>query len=136
MLFAELALVLGGWTFAPETGVLRFTSTPAGMDNTRALGRLIYTDYILLFQSAGLILMVAMIGAIVLTHRERTGSRRQSIARQNARNPADTLTMVTVGRGRGVAADEILRPRAEPEPVLAGDEKHTHGVDKPGPGEH
>ena len=138
VLFAELALVLGGWRFAPETGVLRFTTTPEGVENTRALGHLIYTDYIMLFQSAGLILMVAMIGAIVLTHRQRAGSRRQSIARQNARNPADTLTMVKVASNRGVSADEILRPL--PEPALAdahaGNEPHTHGVNKPDPGEH
>ncbi len=115
VLFAELALVLGGWRFAPESSVLRMSTTPEGLDNTRALGRLIYTDYILLFQSAGLILMVAMIGAIVLTHRERARSRRQNIGRQNARTPADTLTMVTVPMHQGVAAGDIHRPHPEPE---------------------
>ncbi|MGI4950865.1 MAG: NADH-quinone oxidoreductase subunit J [Janthinobacterium lividum] len=138
VLFAELALVLGGWKFAPETGVLRLSTMPEGIDNTRALGHLIYTDYILLFQSAGLILMVAMIGAIVLTHRKRTGSRRQNIATQNARTAADTLTMVKVDRNAGIAAGDILRPLPEPALTLAHgkDEPHAHGVGKPGPGEH
>ncbi len=137
VLFVELALVLGGWRFAPETGVIRLSTTPEGVENTRALGHLIYTDYILLFQASGLILMVAMIGAIVLTHRKKIGTRRQNIARQNARTAADTLTLVNVGRNRGVAADEIRRPL--PEPALAaphGNEPHEHGVGKPGPGEH
>ena len=136
VLFLELALVLGGWQFAPESGVLRLSTAPVGLDNTRALGRLIYTDYVFLFQAAGLILMVAMIGAIVLTHRQKVGSRRQSIARQNARTSADTLTMISKPMRQGISAEEIRRPLAEPEPVLAGDEPHTHGVGKPGPGEH
>ena len=112
VLFAELALVLGGWQFAPEASVLRMSSTPEGMENTRALGHLIYTDYIFLFQSAGLILMVAMIGAIVLTHRETHTSRRQSIARQNARTSADTLTLMNPGRGAGIDLGATLRNRS------------------------
>ena len=119
VLFAELAAVLGGWRFAPESGVLRMSTTPDGIDNTRALGRLIYTDYVFLFQAAGLILMVAMIGAIVLTHREKGSSRRQVIARQNARTPGDTLTMVTVPMGQGVSAGDILRPHPETPPAEA-----------------
>ncbi len=118
VLFAELAAVLGGWRFAPEAGVLHMSSTPDGMENTRALGRLIYTDYIFLFQAAGLVLMVAMIGAIVLTHRDAPRTRRQSIAKQNARTPADTLTMVPVGLRQGVAAGDILRPHPEEAPAL------------------
>ena len=136
VLFGELALVLGGWEFAPQAAsALRLSSTPAGISNTQALGRLIYTDYILLFQIAGLILMVAMIGAIVLTHRERATSRRQSIARQNARQVSDTLEIMPVGFGAGTNVTGIIRPKREPEPVLA-DEPHTHGVGLPGPGEH
>ena len=104
-------------------------------DNTTALGRLIYTDYVFLFQAAGLILMVAMIGAIVLTHRERTGVRRQSIARQNARDPADTLEIVRVPLGASMSQTGIFRPKPEPE-LITADEPHSHGVGKPGPGEH
>ena len=134
VLFVELAVVLGGWKFSPDAGALRMSSTPEGIENTRALGRLIYTDYIFLFQSAGLILMVAMIGAIVLTHRGRPTTRRQSVARQTART--NTLSMVTMGLGAGIVHSETLRPEPEHGPALAGDQPHAHGVGKPEPGEH
>ena len=134
ILFGELALVLGGWRFAPEAGAIRMSSAPGDIDNTRALGRLIYTDYVFLFQAAGLILMVAMIGAIVLTHRDRGTTRRQSIAKQNARAVADTLEIVKVASGAGVTS--FLRPKPEAELVGAADQSHEHGVGKPGPGEH
>ncbi len=135
VLFGELLLVLGGWQFAPQASTLRLSTTPANVSNTQALGRLIYTDYVFLFQMAGLILMVAMIGAIVLTHRERATSRHQSIARQNARKVSDTLEIMPVAFGAGTDVTGIIRPKREPEPVLA-DEPHTHGVGLPGPGEH
>ena len=137
VLFIELLLVLGGWSFAPEAGTLRMTTTPGTLSNTQALGRLIYTDYVFLFQAAGLILMVAMIGAIVLTHRDRQTSRRQSIARQNARAVADTLEVMPMRLGAGTGAAGFLRPKPEPEPVLAhADQPHDTGVSRPGPGEH
>jgi len=135
VLFGELLLVLGGWQFAPQASTLRLSATPANVSNTQALGRLIYTDYVFLFQMAGLILMVAMTGAIVLTHRERATSRRQSIARQNARKVSDTLEIMPVAFGAGTDVTGIIRPKREPQPVLA-DEPHTHGVGLPGPGEH
>ena len=136
ILLVELIFVLGGWEFAPQAMSLRLTSTPGAVSNTQALGRLIYTDYIFLFQAAGLILMVAMIGAIVLTHRERTTSKKQSIARQNARTVADTLELMQVKIGAGTNVSGILRPKPEPALALAQDEPHEHGVGKPGPGEH
>ena len=135
VLFGELLLVLGGWQFAPQASTLRLSTTPANVSNTQALGRLIYTDYVFLFQMAGLILMVAMIGAIVLTHRERATSRHQSIARQNARKVSDTLEIMPVAFRAGTDVTGIIRPKREPEPVLAN-EPHTHGVGLPGPGEH
>ena len=67
VLFIELVLVLGGWKFAPDAATLRLSPAPAQVSNTAALGRLLYTDYVFLFQAAGLLLLVAMIGAIVLT---------------------------------------------------------------------
>src|ERR1700719_4345554 len=85
VLFIELAMVLGGWKFAPETAALRLSAAPAQISNTAALGRLLYTDYVFLFQAAGLLLLVAMIGAIVLTLRDRTTSRHQSIRVQTGR---------------------------------------------------
>ena len=133
ILFGELALVLGGWKFAPEAGAIRISSAPGEIENTRALGHLIYTDYIFLFQSAGLILMVAMIGAIVLTHRDRGTTKRQNIAKQNARAVADTLEMVSVVSGAGVTS--FLRPKPEAE-LVSANQSHEHGVGKPGPGEH
>ena len=136
VLFVELVLVLGGWSFAPESGALRLSTTPGGVSNTHALGRLIYTDYVFLFQAAGLILFVAMIGAIVLTHRGVQTTRRQSIERQNARTVADTLEIMPVGLGVGTGVTGIIRPK--PERVLApvADQPHDTGVGKPGPGEH
>ena len=81
--------------------------------------------------------MVAMIGAIVLTHRERRQtSKRQDIARQNARTVAETLTMVPVAFGAGTDVTGILRPKPEPVLALTVDEPHEHGVGLPGPGEH
>lgn len=103
VLLIELALVLSGWKFAPGASTLRFAPRDAALHNTAQLGHLIYTDYILLFQTAGLVLLVAMIGAIVLTLRDRStspsASRRQSIARQVGRMKADTLVMMDVPTG-------------------------------------
>jgi NADH-quinone oxidoreductase subunit J len=121
VLFLELALVLGGWQFAPESSVLRMSTMPEGVENTRALGRLIYTDYIFLFQASGLILMVAMIGAIVLTHRDRPRTRKQNIGVQVARS--STLDMVSMKLGAGVPAADILRPLPPPAPP---EPAHSH----------
>jgi|UniRef100_A0A8J4HDT6 NADH-quinone oxidoreductase subunit J len=122
VLFAELAMVLGGWRVAPGITALRAAPMPAGMQNTAALGDLLYTHNILLFQLAGLVLLVAMIGAIVLTHRDRRTSRRQVIARQMARSVAETLELVAAPLGAGVAPGEFRRPKpleeaAVPHPV-------------------
>ena len=118
VLLAELAMVLGGWKVAPGAATLRLAPGTAGLSNTAQLGRLIYTDYIFLFQAAGLVLLVAMIGAIVLTLRDRTRSRHQNVARQLARTPADTLELMDVPSRTGVGALGILRPKpAAPEPA-------------------
>jgi len=138
VLLAELALAVGGWRFLPEAASLRGAVMPAAgtVRNTEALGRLIYTDYVFLFQTAGLILMVAMIGAIVLTHRERRQSpRRQSIPAQNARTAAQTLVVVSAPLGAGIRELGILRPAASPDLVTA-DEPHEYGVGKAEPAEH
>jgi len=75
--------------------------TPAHLTNTAAIGRVLYTDYVYYFQIAGLVLLVAMIGAIVLTLRHRPGVRRQSIPRQNARTPAMAVEMIEIKPGEG-----------------------------------
>ncbi len=105
VLLAELALVFGGWAVAPAADALRAAPTPnmADIPNTQALGQILYTKYAYLFEVSGIILLVAMIGAIVLTHRRRVSSRKQSIETQVARRPSDTLEVVKVQTGRGVS---------------------------------
>ena len=104
VLLAELVIVVGGWSLAPDAAQTAAAPTPApdAITNTEALGALIYTHYIYLFQAAGMILLVAMIGAIVLTHRRRPGVRRQKIADQVRRSPAETIEMVNVPPGTGI----------------------------------
>ena len=121
VLFIELVMVLGGWKFAPQATTLRFSPAPAQVSNTAALGRLIYTDYVFLFQAAGVLLLVAMIGAIVLTLRDRRRSRHQVIAVQNARQTRDTLALVRVGLGAGVGPAEIRRPLVTEPPGIDDD---------------
>jgi NADH-quinone oxidoreductase subunit J len=134
VLFIELLMVLGGWTFAPQAGALKFSATPANISNTAALGRLIYTDYVFLFQAAGLILLVAMIGAIVLTLREQKTSRHQNIRRQTERTVEETLELVDVAIGAGVKVSGIYRPKVsepepEPEAVHAGGHGGHHAAE-------
>ncbi|MGH7077638.1 MAG: NADH-quinone oxidoreductase subunit J [Acetobacteraceae bacterium] len=135
ILLAELGLVLIGWQFAASAGAsgIRMSPTPITLHNTRALGDVIYTHYVLLFQLAGLVLLVAMIGAIVLTHRDRGTVRRQRIATQTARKPAETLVMMTVALGAGIEQTGILRP-LESEPPAAHDSAAV-GHDLPHPAE-
>jgi NADH-quinone oxidoreductase subunit J len=116
VLLIELGLVLTGWRVAPAAASLRFAPRAADVHNTLQLGTLIYTDYIFLFQSAGLILLVAMIGAIVLTLRDRKALRRQVISAQLARTRAETLTMVDVPARTGIGKIGIFRPLVEEPP--------------------
>jgi NADH-quinone oxidoreductase subunit J len=102
VLLAELLVILGGWTISPAVIAQAKAPALASVTNTHALGELIYTHYIYLFQVAGLILLVAMIGAIVLTHRRREGLRRQRIATQVARRPEDTVEVRNVPVGKGI----------------------------------
>lgn len=103
VLLAELAMVLGGWALGPVgEGGRAGGAGPDAMTNTHALGHVLYTDYIYLFQAAGLVLLVAMIGAIVLTHRRRDDVRRQRIADQLARRGRDTIRTVRPRIGDGV----------------------------------
>src|SRR4051794_29702791 len=93
ILLVELALVAASWGISPELlkTVPAPTPSPLAVTNTEALGRLLYTRYIYYFQAAGLILLVAMIGAIVLTLRHKVGVRRQNISAQVARTPVTGL---------------------------------------------
>ena len=127
ILLVELALVLGGWSLSPQAGGLRAAPMDPKVTNTVQLGRILYTDYILLFQAAGLVLLVAMIGAIVLTLRDKPSSRRQSIAEQVARIPADTLELVDVRSGAGIKELGILRPKPKAAPAEEHHEPAGHG---------
>ena len=101
ILVAELVMAGGAWVAQPAAKAVLAHATPAGVTNTEALGRILYTDYVYYFQIAGLVLLVAMIGAIVLTLRARPGVRRQSIAAQNARTSAASMTVVDIKPGQG-----------------------------------
>jgi len=101
ILVAELVMVGSVWALKPATQGALANATPAGITNTEALGRILYTDYVYYFQIAGLVLLVAMIGAIVLTLRSRPGVRRQVISEQNARTAAMAVDMVDIKPGEG-----------------------------------
>src|ERR1700721_456839 len=100
VLAAELVLV-GIRALVPNAGSLVPHATSGHLTNTEALGRVLYTDYVYYFETAGLFLLVAMIGAIVLTLRSRPGVRRQVIAVQNARTAAMAVDMVDIKPGQG-----------------------------------
>ena len=104
ILAGELIVVLGGYAFAPKLADAIAKPIPplATRSNTAALGDILYTDYIYFFQIAGLVLLVAMIGAIVLTLRHKEGVKRQSIAAQVARTPATAIEIRKVKSGEGI----------------------------------
>ncbi len=99
ILVAELVMAGSVWVARPSAPLA--SATPAGLSNTEALGMILYTDYIYYFQIAGMVLLVAMIGAIVLTLRSRPGVRRQVISVQNARTAAMAVDMHDLKPGQG-----------------------------------
>lgn len=105
VLLGELVWMFLGWAPAPNAATLVSHPSPdaAVITNTHALGMILYTDYVYLFQIAGLILLVAMIGAIALTLRDRPDLRRQSVAKQVDRNPKDVLKVEKITTGAGVS---------------------------------
>ncbi len=102
ILLVELALVLGSWAVDPGAIKIAAAPTPGGLSNTEALGRILYTQYVYYFQAAGLVLLVAMIGAIVLTLRHKPGIKRQNVADQVARGPATSIEIRKVKPGQGI----------------------------------
>jgi NADH-quinone oxidoreductase subunit J len=107
ILLVELILVLGGTLISPETAATTAVPTPPldRVSNVAAIGELLYTRYIFFFQMAGIVLLVAMIGAIVLTLRHKVGIKRQDIAQQVARTPATAVqVMRNVQPGKGLSA--------------------------------
>jgi NADH-quinone oxidoreductase subunit J len=104
ILLVELVFIIGTWVTAPEAAGLLAAKAPAltEVTNTEALGRVLYTKYVYLFQAAGLVLLVAMVGAIVLTLRARPGVKRQKVFDQIARTRDDAVEVKDVPVGKGV----------------------------------
>jgi len=104
ILLIELGMVFANWTFADGAplSVATRAPEPTAMTNTDAIGHLIYTDYVYLFQASGLVLLVAMIGTILLTLRSRPGVRKQKIFDQNSRNKESSVEMRKVPSGGGI----------------------------------
>ena len=104
ILLVELLLVVGSWVMAPEIAEMIAAPAPpvADITNTEAIGRILYTKYVYFFQAAGLILLIAMVGAIVLTLHHRVGVKRQSIAEQVARDPRTAIEVKKVEPGKGI----------------------------------
>jgi len=104
VLLVELVFILGSWVIAPDPASRIALPTPAITEttNTHAIGQVLYTDYIYLFQVAGLVLLVAMIGAIVLTLRSRDGVKRQRISSQVARTREESVEIRDIKTGSGV----------------------------------
>jgi NADH-quinone oxidoreductase subunit J len=100
VIISELVVVFLGWVAAGPATIP--SATAPGLSNTESLGRILYTDYIFYFQTAGLILLVAMVGAIVLTLRHKPGVKRQSIRNQVRRVPAEAIELLEVKPGQGV----------------------------------
>ena len=104
VLIVELLMVVSGWVISPADPQSASVNTQVidGVSNTLALGRLIYTKYVYLFQASGLILLIAMLGAIVLTLRQREGVKRQRIKTQLDRKPEEAVEIIDVKTGSGV----------------------------------
>jgi len=108
LIFAvELLLVVGAWVIDPQIVRAPVAAIPAGITNTEAIGRVLYTQYVYYFQAAGLVLLVAMIGAIVLTLRDRPGIKRQDIAQQNARTKATAMDVKKVQPGAALPEETV-----------------------------
>ncbi len=105
IIFFELIIVIGGWKYKPDLVNSISIELDSNTTNTQLLGNIIYTDYIHLFQLSGMILLVAMIGAIVLTFRKRSGVRKQSYFKQISREKEDAVEMVKPEINKGVKID-------------------------------
>ncbi len=105
IIFFELIIVIGGWKYKPELLDSIAIEINTDLTNTQSLGSVIYTDYIHLFQLSGMVLLVAMIGAIVLTFRQRSGVKRQSYFKQISRDRKDGIELVDVENNKGVKID-------------------------------
>ena len=105
IIFFELIIVIGGWKFTPEIKSLNNLDLKIGATNTHSIGSVLYTDFILLFQISGMILLVSMIGAIVLTYKKRKGLKRQSYINQISREKTTGVELIEVEKNKGVKID-------------------------------
>ena len=106
VIFYELIIVIGGWKYKPDLVSAMSLSIDKEISNTHAIGYVLYTDYIHIFQLSGMILLVAMIGAIVLTFRQRSGVKRQSYFSQISRERSDGVELIDVESNKGVKSDD------------------------------
>tara|TARA_B100000579_G_scaffold377083_1_gene342928 strand:- start:124 stop:756 length:633 start_codon:yes stop_codon:yes gene_type:complete len=106
IIFFELIIVIGGWKYKPDLMTSSNLIINKTISNTHSIGNILYTDYIHIFQLSGMILLVAMIGAIILTFRERTGLKRQSYFKQISRDRSDSINLVEVENNKGVNIDD------------------------------
>ena len=107
IIFFELIIVIGGWKYKPELfEKTNSTSSFEGISNTHSLGQILYTDYIHVFQLSGMVLLVAMIGAIVLTFRQREGVKKQSYIKQISRERSEGVEVLEVQSNKGVKIDD------------------------------
>ena len=106
LIFVEILIVIGGWKYKPEIFNINNSINLNSVSNTHSLGKILYTDYIHVFQISGMILLVAMIGAIVLTFRERVGVKRQSYIKQISRERAEGVKVMEVETNKGVRIDD------------------------------
>ena len=106
LIFVELIIVIGGWKYKPDLFDINNSVELSKVSNTHSLGEVLYTDYIHVFQISGMILLVAMIGAIVLTFRKRTGVKTQSYLKQISRERSEGVSVLNVESNKGVKIDD------------------------------
>jgi len=106
IIFFELIIVIGGWKYKPDLFDINNSVINFSVSNTHSLGQVLYTDYIHVFQLSGMILLVAMIGAIVLTFRQRTGVKKQSYIKQISRERSEGVQVLEVETNKGVKIDD------------------------------
>mgnify|MGYP003966298869 FL=1 len=106
IIFFELIIVIGGWKYKPDLVSDMSLNIDKNISNTHSIGYVLYTDYIHIFQLSGMVLLVAMIGAIVLTFRQRSGVKRQSYFKQISRERTDGVETINVQSNKGVKIDD------------------------------
>ena len=106
IIFFELIIVIGGWKYKPDVVSAMSLNIDNNISNTHSIGYVLYTDYIHVFQLSGMILLVAMIGAIVLTFRQRSGVKRQSYFSQISRERSESVELIEVESNKGVKVDD------------------------------